>query len=101
MTTSQYDPHDHPDLRHLDAHISREFDDILAAERHAARISVQRRMTIRDRLVRAEDLACDAVIETTNGVISGAVVAVGSDHVVVEPGRVIALAHIVGFQVAD
>lgn len=99
MTMSQYDPHEHPDLRHLDEQISEEFDDILAAERHAARVSVQRRMTMRDRLVRAEDLACHAVVETTSGTITGAVAAVGSDHVVIGDGRVVALAHIVGFRV--
>lgn len=101
MTMSHYDPHDHPDLRSLDERITREFDDVLAAEQFAARISAQRRMTLRDRLVRAEDMAGEVIVETTAGAVAGTLAAVGSDHVVIghAPAKVVAIAHIIGFQI--
>ncbi len=98
MTTSHYEPNDHPDLQSLDEHIGRQFEDVLAAEQYAARISAQRRMTLRDRLVRAEDLTCDVAIQTTTGTITGPLSAVGADHVLVGGRSVIAIAHIVCFE---
>ena len=100
MMMSHDDPHDHPDLRSLDAHIARQFEDVLAAEQHAARISAQRRSTLRDRLVRAEDLACDIEILTTAGKVAGNLGAVGVDHVLVGTRTVVAIAHIVSFEVS-
>lgn len=101
MTTSHHDPHDHPDLRRIDEHIAREFDEILAAEQFAAKISAQRRMTLRDRLVRAEDMASQVSIETTAGTVAGILAAVGSDHVVIghSPAKVVAIAHVIGFEI--
>lgn len=98
MTMSHYEPNDHPDLKSLDEHIRHEFDDVLTAEQYAARISAQRRMTLRDRLVRAEDLECDIAIRTTEGTVTGTLTAVGTDHVLVGGRSVIAIAHIICFE---
>ena len=74
----------HPDLRALSRRLRLEMDETLRAEQHAARISAQRRATLRDRLLLAEDRAEALNIEVTGGSdIHGVVVAVGADHVVV------------------
>ena len=99
MMLSDPNPHDHPDLRRFEQQMDDEFDDILAAERHAARIAAQRRMTMRDRLVRAEDLQCTAVVKTTTGTVSGRLSAVGTDHIVVGGDLIVAIAHIVTVEV--
>lgn len=91
------DPRDHPDIHELDRLLDAQLDDVLAAEQHAARIAAQRRTTLRDRLVRAEDMGADVALTTSVGVVSGALLAVGTDHVVVESAgrRVVALHHVV------
>ncbi len=93
----------HPDLRALGRRLRLEMDETLRAEQYAARVSAQRRTTIRDRFLMAEDRAERLNIEVIDGTdISGTVVAVGVDHVVVVDGRRhcwVALAHVVAVRV--
>jgi hypothetical protein len=73
----------HPDLEQLGRQLRLELDETLRAEQHAARISAQRRSTLRDRLLLAEDRAETLNVEVTDGSdIHGVVIAVGADHVV-------------------
>lgn len=78
-------------------------DETLRAEQHAARVSAQRRSTIRDRLLLAEDRAERLNIEVVDGSdIHGIVLAVGADHVVMgRDGQQcwIALQHVVAMRV--
>lgn len=89
----------HPDLNALGRRLRFEMDETLRAEQHAARISAQRRATVRDRLILAEDRSELLEIEVANsGAISGSVLAVGADHVVVARGGRqcwVALQHII------
>jgi len=93
----------HPDLRALGRRLRLEMDETLRAEQYAARVSAQRRTTIRDRFLMAEDRAERLNIEVVDGTdISGTVVAVGVDHVVVADGHQhcwVALAHVVAVRV--
>lgn len=78
----------HPDLRALSRRMRIEMDETLRAEQHAARISAQRRSTLRDRLLLAEDRAEALHIDVRDGAeIWGTVIAVGADHVVVADGE--------------
>lgn len=90
---------DHPDLGALGRRLRHEMDDILRAEQYAARIAAQRRSTIRDRLLLAEDRAERVHIEVVGGSdIHGVVSAVGADHVVLDDSRrqaLVALQHVV------
>lgn len=92
----------HPDLRALSRRLRMEMDETLRAEQHAARISAQRRSTLRDRLLLAEDRNERLAIEVVGGTeLSGSVIAVGADHVVI--GRKgeqwwVALQHIVALR---
>ena len=92
----------HPDLRALGRRLRVEMDETLRAEQHAARISAQRRSTIRDRLLLAEDRDERLNIEVLGGSdIHGRVLAVGADHVVVgRDGKQcwIALQHVVAIR---
>ena len=96
-THSEMDPGDHPDLRRIANKIDAELTDVLAAEHHAARITAQRRMSLRDRLIRSEDLMAEVAVTTSAGAFTGTVVGVGTDHVVLDGDheRVVALHHIV------
>ena len=93
---------EHPDLSALGRSLRAEMDETLRAEQHAARVAAQRRSTLRDRFLLAEDRAEHlhvAVIDGTD--IAGQVVAVGADHVVVaHAGRRcwIAMQHIVAIR---
>ena len=93
----------HPDLRALGRRLRLEMDETLRAEQHAARVSAQRRSTIRDRFLMAEDRAERLNIEVVDGSdICGTIVAVGVDHVVVTDGRRhcwVALQHVVAVRV--
>lgn len=76
--------HSHPDLRALDRQLRLEMDETLRAEQFAARVSAQRRSTIRDRFLLAEDRAETLNIEVVDGSdIGGVVQMVGADHVVI------------------
>lgn len=94
---------DHPDLRALGRRLRLEMDETLRAEQYAARVSAQRRTTIRDRFLMAEDRAERLNIEVVDGTdISGTIVAVGVDHVVVADRLRhcwVALAHVVAVRI--
>ncbi len=93
----------HPDLRALGRRLQLEMDETLRAEQYAARVSAQRRSTLRDRLLIAEDRGESLIVEAVNGTtISGTIVAMGADHAVVQSVRRrawIALHHIVTIRV--
>lgn len=101
MRLDHPDPEDHPDLRAIDDDIARQFEEILAAEHHAARIAAQRRTAMRDLLVRAEDMCATIEVTTAGGVLAGPVTAVGTDHLVLggRTTRIVAIAHIVAFEI--
>ena len=101
-TTDAMDPLDHPDMHQLGERLGAQFEDILAAEQYAARIAAQRRTTMRDRLVRAEDMGLPITLTTAHGVYKGAVAAVGTDHIVVDDSRrtVVALKYVVAIEMA-
>lgn len=92
----------HPDLRALGRRLRVEMDETLRAEQYAARVSAQRRSTIRDRLLLAEDRAESLIVDATGGrSAEGVVLAVGADHVVLGGGGAqswIALQHIVALR---
>lgn len=94
---------DHPDLNALGRRLRLEMDETLRAEQYAARVSAQRRSTIRDRFLLAEDRAEPLNVEMVGGSdIHGVVVAVGVDHVVVaDRGRHcwVAMQHVVAIRV--
>lgn len=94
----------HPDLRALSRRLRTEMDDTLRAEQHAARVAAQRRSTIRDRLVRAEDRHESLQINVVGGAeIRGKVIAVGADHVVIGRDELecwVALQHVVVMRAA-
>lgn len=93
----------HPDLRALSRRLRLEMDETLRAEQFAARVSAQRRSTIRDRFLLAEDKAERLNIEAAGGSdICGTIVAVGVDHVVVaDRGRIcwVALQHVIAVRI--
>ncbi|NND03606.1 MAG: hypothetical protein HKN91_12545 [Acidimicrobiia bacterium] len=88
----------HPDLAALGRRLRIELDETLRAEQYAARVSAQRRSTIRDRALLAADRAECLELEVANGsTFSGLVVGVGADHVILAVGgrsRWVALHHI-------
>ena len=77
------DPLDHPDIHLLGERLGRQLDDILEAEQFAARVSAQRRTTLRDHLIRSEDMGLEVSVTTVGPTIVGEIQAVGIDHVVV------------------
>ena len=78
-------------------------DRTLDAEMEAARAAAQRRRTLRDRLLTAEDAAGIVVIGTTDGAVHGGrITAVGTDHVALAIGdrtRAIPIHQITSFEV--
>lgn len=96
------DPLGHPDLVRLGRSLRNRMDDTLDAEQAAARASVRRRQTLRDRLLDSEDRTEQVVLSTADGhLYRGLVDSVGVDHVVVIDGdveRYISLAHIVAME---
>lgn len=97
------DPLHHPDLTRLGRRLRNELDDTLEAEQLAARAVARRRRTVRDLLLAAEDQGRVAVLSGSDGQLyRGVVDAVGADHVVLvdeSRERVVALAHVVGFEI--
>ncbi len=79
-----------------------DLDDTLEAEQQAAAAAARRRLTLRDRLLQAEDRQELAVVWCVDGQVRrGAIGAVGVDHVVLEDEgaqRCLALAHIVALE---
>ena len=74
---------EHPDLSALGRRLRIEMDETLRAEQHAARVAAQRRSTLRDRFLLAEDRAERLHVAVVDGTdIAGEVIAVGADHVV-------------------
>lgn len=78
------DPLRHPDLVEISRTLRHQLDSVLAAEQQAARATLRRRRTMRDRLLEAEDRseAIDITL-TTGETFSGHLVAVGADHILV------------------
>lgn len=78
------DPLRHPDLVEISHTLRRQLDAVLVAEQQAARATLRRRRTIRDRILEAEDRseAIDITL-TTGKTFSGHVVAVGADHILI------------------
>jgi hypothetical protein len=60
-------------------------DRTLDAEMEAARAAAQRRRSLRDRLLTAEDARARVMIGTSDGVVhAGIATAVGTDHVAID-----------------
>lgn len=93
------DPFGHPDLQRLGRTLRNRLDDTLIAEQEAARSAALRRRTLRDRLIESADREERVVVGTSDGhALSGVVIAVGVDHLVLADDvreRYVALAHIV------
>ena len=89
----------HPDLAALGKRLRTELDETLRAEQHAARVSAQRRSSLRDRVLLAEDRAERLELQLTGGTsIAGLILAVGADHTIVAAAGMkhwVALQHIV------
>ena len=96
------DPMSHPDLVRLGRSLRNHLDDTLDAEQAAARAAARRRLTLRDRLLDAEDRSDPIVVSTIDrGVHRGVIDAVGVDHVVILEGeirRILAISHIVAME---
>jgi hypothetical protein len=99
---SAVDPFGHPDLQRLGRSMRSQLDETLDAEQTAARAAARRRMTMRDRLLEAEDRSEEVLVAASDGhVYRGVVEAVGLDHIVVrddEVDRYVAIAHIVALE---
>ena len=78
------DPLSHPDLAALGSRLRRRMDETLDAEQQAARAAARRRRTLRDLLLEAEDRGATASVLLDGVWLSGRVVAVGADHVILE-----------------
>lgn len=78
------DPLRHPDLVDISRTLRRQLDAVLDAEQQAARATLRRRRTLRDRLLEAEDRQEIIDLTLTNGdSFAGRLIAVGADHVLV------------------
>ena len=79
-------------------------DRTLDAEMEAARAAAQRRRSLRDRLLTAEDAAAEVLIGTADGAVHGGKIsAVGTDHIALEGtgrSRIIAISHITSMEVS-
>jgi hypothetical protein len=98
------DPLRHPDLIEISRRLRLQLAQVLEAEQEAAAITMQRRSTIRDRLLDAEDRGEAVRITCTDGTTrTGMVGAVGIDHVVLEMSGsavYVGLPHILAIEVA-
>jgi hypothetical protein len=98
------DPLRHPDLIEISRRLRLQLAQVLEAEQEAAAITMQRRSTIRDRLLDAEDRGEAVRIICTDGTTrTGMVSAVGIDHVVLEMSGsavYVGLPHILAIEVA-
>lgn len=78
------DPLRHPDLIEVSRTLRHQIDAVLTAEQQAARATMRRRRTIRDRLLEAEDRGEPVEISLCTGArVSGVLVAVGADHLLI------------------
>ena len=97
------DPLRHPDLIEISRRLRLQLAQVLEAEQEAAAITMQRRSTIRDRLLDAEDRGEPVRIICIDGAIrTGMVGAVGVDHVVLEMSNsaaYVGLPHIISIEV--
>lgn len=79
------EPTSHPDLVALGRVLRARMDRTLDAELEAARAAAQRRRSLRDRLLEAEDVGGVSLIGTADGAVhAGPVMAVGTDHVAIQ-----------------
>ncbi len=93
------DPLYHPDLVVLDQRLHARFAAVSAAEQEAAAIARRRGMTLRDRLLEAEDRLESVTVHLSDGSRQrGQVQSVGLDHVTIGKSH-LAFGHIVGFEV--
>ncbi|MDH3307792.1 MAG: hypothetical protein OEO77_09780 [Acidimicrobiia bacterium] len=99
------DPLRHPDLVEISRRLRDRFDEVLAAEQEAAATTRRRRLTMRERLLDAEDRAETVTLMVLGGMaIEGQLTAVGADHLVVDrtdrTGRQVAVAieHVVAIE---
>lgn len=78
-------------------------DRTLDAEMEAARAAAQRRCSLRDRLLTAEDASQQVVVTTSDGAVHGGrISAVGTDHITIEVSgrtRIVALLHVTSVEV--
>lgn len=99
------DPLRHPDLIEISRRLRVQLAEVLEAEQEAAAITLQRRSTIRDRLLDADDRRDTVRVTCVDGTTrAGLVGAVGVDHVLLEVKGVaayIGIAHIIAIEVGD
>ena len=80
-TDSGDDPFEHPDLVGLARRMRQHLEEVLAAERAAARAMARRQLTLRDRMCDLEDLSAKVEIQwPTGAAVRGMVVDVGLDY---------------------
>ena len=78
------DPLRHPDLVDISRTLRHQLDAVLDAEQQAARATLRRRRTLRDRLLEAEDRQEVVDVTLTNSEsFRGRLIAVGADHILV------------------
>ena len=78
------DPLRHPDLVDISRTLRHQLDAVLDAEQQAARATLRRRRTLRDRLLEAEDRQENVDVTLTNSdSFSGRLIAVGADHLLI------------------
>ena len=98
------DPLRHPDLIEISRRLRVQLAEVLEAEQEAAAITLQRRSTIRDRLLDADDRRDAVRVTCVDGTTkTGLIGAVGVDHVLLELEGVavyVGIAHIVAIEVA-
>ncbi len=76
-----FDDIHHPDLVEIDRHLTIRLDAVLEAEQEAAAVSARRALTLRDRLILAENQSSTVSVTTYTGVVTGRIEAVSADHV--------------------
>jgi hypothetical protein len=82
------DPLRHPDLVEVTRHLRNQWERVVEAEQAAARATWQRRRSLRDRLIDAEDRSEHTTVWCLDGRSpAGTIRAVGSDHVVLRIGH--------------
>lgn len=98
------DPLRHPDLIEMSRRLRDRFNEVLAAEQEAAATTRRRQLTLRERLLDAEDRGDRVTMRLAAGTaIEGTLGAVGADHVVVEQPAgsvVIAFRHLAAIETA-
>jgi hypothetical protein len=88
------DPLRHPDLVELTHRLRTRYEQVVQAEQDAAVVMRQRRLTLRDLLIEAEDRGDRIRLTTSSGAtIEGTPRAVGLDHVAIGTS-IVAIFHI-------